>query len=388
MKMLHNKIIDKGKQTGRLLVGSLRHKWSLLRNPKTSIDELTHNEIISVRAEDIKRKGSNFIIQECPQYKTAIMLLRNPNISPEDTPYFHFAADQFNYMKDDPSVKDSPMERTIDFFQLFNSLTREGYRPDIYGHIEVMIDDFGEIKLYEGHHRFAILRALDPSKVLDVKVIQRTKHWLDFKNSIYENCQYKRSTYQPILHPDFNNWEVHYDEGSRFESVLKIIGDPKGKRILDIGIQNGYFSFRLAKLGAEVTGIDNQERWVGLAERFNFVFRTEISFHCNDFVNVLCHYHSKKWDYGLFLNVFHWFLSQKEGNIKIVKGSMELLAKRLDAMFFSTGTYDESAVRDTPFARKISSDHIPDWICENTQFTDSKLLLTDQKGRKLYYFTK
>ena len=388
MRMTNNKKIDKGKQTGRFLVTAIWRKWNLLKNRKTSIDKLAHDEIIRVSAKDIKRKGSNFMIEECPQYKTAIMLLKNSNISPEDTPYFHFAADQFHYMKDDPSVKDSPLDRTIFFFQLFNSLKREGYRPDIYGHIEVMIDDFGEIKLYEGHHRFAILRALDPSKVLDVKVIHRSERWLDFKNSIYRNCQYKKSTYQRILHPDFNDWEVHYDEGLRFESILKIIGDPKGKRILDIGIQNGYFCFRLAKLGAEVTGIDNQERWVRLAEQFNLVFRTEISFHCNDFVNVLCHYHSKKWDYGLFLNVFHWLLSQKKGDIEIVKGSMELLAKRLDSMFFSTGTYDESGARDTPFARKISSDHIPDWICENTQFTDSKLLFTDQKGRKLYYFTK
>ena len=62
--MTNNKIIDKGKQTGRFLLGAIRQKWSLLKDPKKRIDKLTHNEIISVRAEDIKRKGSNFIIQE------------------------------------------------------------------------------------------------------------------------------------------------------------------------------------------------------------------------------------------------------------------------------------------------------------------------------------
>jgi hypothetical protein len=129
MRMTNNKIIDKGKQTGRFLVTAIWRKWNLLKNRKTSIDKLAHDEIISVSAKDIKRKGSNFMIEECPQYKTAIMLLKNSNISPEDTPYFHFAADQFHYMKDDPSVKDSPLDRTIFFFSCSIRLKEKDIDP-------------------------------------------------------------------------------------------------------------------------------------------------------------------------------------------------------------------------------------------------------------------
>ncbi len=40
-------------------------------------------------------------------------------------------------------------------------------------------------------------------------------------------------------------------------TVLAVIGNVKGKRILDLACGNGYFSRKLAKLGAKVTGVDS-----------------------------------------------------------------------------------------------------------------------------------
>lgn len=47
--------------------------------------------------------------------------------------------------------------------------------------------------------------------------------------------------------------QAHYDW------ILKIAGNVKGKKVLDIGCGDGVLSYLLAKAGAEVTGIDNDE---------------------------------------------------------------------------------------------------------------------------------
>ncbi|QQS38763.1 methyltransferase domain-containing protein [Candidatus Woesebacteria bacterium] len=53
-----------------------------------------------------------------------------------------------------------------------------------------------------------------------------------------------------------------YEELVNFPSCLKLLGNIKGKRILDAGSGTGEFSNLLAARGAQVTGIDGAEKLV------------------------------------------------------------------------------------------------------------------------------
>lgn len=52
-------------------------------------------------------------------------------------------------------------------------------------------------------------------------------------------------------------------------AVLNLLGDVKGKHILDAGCGQGYFSKILNDLGAEVTGIDGSEKLINIARSKN-----------------------------------------------------------------------------------------------------------------------
>jgi len=60
---------------------------------------------------------------------------------------------------------------------------------------------------------------------------------------------------------------IEYLDYVRF--VKKLIGDAKGKKILDAGCGDGRFCFELRNKGAEVIGIDYSERAINFARAFN-----------------------------------------------------------------------------------------------------------------------
>jgi len=52
-------------------------------------------------------------------------------------------------------------------------------------------------------------------------------------------------------------------------AILEMIGPANGKEILDLYCGAGYFSRRLASLGAKVTAVDSSERLIGIAREIN-----------------------------------------------------------------------------------------------------------------------
>jgi len=61
--------------------------------------------------------------------------------------------------------------------------------------------------------------------------------------------------------------------------ILDLLGEVKGKRILDAGCGDGYLSRKLARLGARVTGVEISERMLAYAREEQENESLEISYH-------------------------------------------------------------------------------------------------------------
>ena len=81
-------------------------------------------------------------------------------------------------------------------------------------------------------------------------------------------------------------WDALYDEdGDRNrkyqsdEPMLELLGDVRGKRVLDVGSGNGYLCRKLAKAGAATQGIEISDQFVEMAEGRERKERLGIDYH-------------------------------------------------------------------------------------------------------------
>jgi 2-polyprenyl-3-methyl-5-hydroxy-6-metoxy-1,4-benzoquinol methylase len=65
-----------------------------------------------------------------------------------------------------------------------------------------------------------------------------------------------------VAHADHNDYRIYY----LMPRMLEMLGDVRGKRILDLGCGEGGYARELARRGAHVTGIDGSQRLVEIAQ--------------------------------------------------------------------------------------------------------------------------
>lgn len=83
-----------------------------------------------------------------------------------------------------------------------------------------------------------------------------------------------------------NTNSVHYGPYAPDESELKLLGNVKGKKILEIGCGGGQCSIALAKQGAVCTGIDISEEQLKYAEKLAKKNKVKINFVHGSFQNL------------------------------------------------------------------------------------------------------
>ena len=140
--------------------------------------------------------------------------------------------------------------------ELYHSIKEEGYLPERRKTpIKVRILDYGGLYLLDGTHTASILMHLGTHEKVSAVVETRDNGWEKLKkqlNGIYG----KKLLYQPIDHPDFADWSVDRPSPHRWNVIKNTLGDVNDISILDVGSCTGYFSIKLAKLGAQVTGLE------------------------------------------------------------------------------------------------------------------------------------
>lgn len=130
---------------------------------------------------------------------------------------------------------------------------------------------------------------------------------------------------------------IHYGPGSPGERNLKLLGDLKGKKILEIGCGGAQCGIAMAKQGAIVTGIDISNEQLKFAKNLAEKNKVKIKFYQGD-IKSLCQIKSNTQDI-----VFSaWALHYVDNLEKCFKEAYRVLKKQgifvfsLDHPFFRT----------------------------------------------------
>ena len=175
----------------------------------------------------------------------------------------------------------------------------------------------GYFNLLDGHHRASFLYHSGLRKI----PVRITKHdydcWCNYgvAREVIEliKKQERFEFYQPILNPYFlslNTYRENYNK-SRLHHILEYLGSKRvsGMSVLDIGACLGYFGQAFARMGANVTMIENDPIHYELLEKINnllyikckTVFKPFEEFETN-----------KQFDVAIMLTVFYPYMGNND----------------------------------------------------------------------------
>jgi len=226
---------------------------------------------------------------------------------------------------------------------------------------------------------FSTTEKRDKSQVDKIKTLYR---------QLAKDAPYQ--AYQPIPFPGFEDIksDIYRPCFDRLEMILHTIGDIKGKRILDIGCNVGFFCFELAKRGAKVLGVDSDSRAITIANMVNDCFSMGVDFQTKKISGELLQNSQIHFDVVLFLNIFHWYVrnNQQEEGYRLVQAVSEMT----DAMFFETGQHGPDGWQSRiPPMEPSPEIWIREDILSHSAFNACQVLgQAEDRGRVLFKFSK
>ncbi|HEX5410075.1 MAG TPA: hypothetical protein VFW89_09930 [Gemmatimonadaceae bacterium] len=207
--------------------------------------------------------------------------------------------------------------RSQDFIYLIHRLRTVGYRPNEFGPISVTECADGSYAVVNGKHRMAALLALGvecaalvlafDNEVRELYRLRAERAWprrcyqksfalLDRLGRPCAEAQRvdaligrmkaaKMETWADIYHPlpfrEFRNLTTQVAPETpyrRLALILKHAGNVGGAKILDLGCNLGFYSFSLARRGAEAIGVEIREDYTGFSTEVADIYKLPIRF--------------------------------------------------------------------------------------------------------------
>jgi len=122
-----------------------------------------------------------------------------------------------------------------------------------------------------------------------------------------------------------------YSESHKSWENMKNLVDWKDKKVADLGCFHGYFSFKIAKLGAKVTGLEKSKEVLVTTQLINEAEGGIIELKQWEGGDIV----PEEFDLVLCLNVLHHFKNQELGlqNIKASQGLFEVNKEQKELIF-------------------------------------------------------
>jgi len=204
-----------------------------------------------------------------------------------------------NHPKSIEELEANLRKREASLIDTYESIKKNGYNGSI---IAAWFDKDGQVHLYDGFHRIAVMKYLGIETEVNVETIWSCKDY-DFPlaDTLETLPRVGKCTYLPVSDSRVKDFPVdRKDSQERLDYILKNL---VGQTVLDIGCSEGYFSIELAKRGYKVTAVDSDPGKVAVTRYLSILNNVDVECICGEGERIL--EDGRKYDNILYLSVFH-----------------------------------------------------------------------------------
>lgn len=282
------------------------------------------------------------------------------------------------------------------YIYLIERLKAEGYRPESRGYITVVECIDGRVMVLNGKHRLGALIALGVREFPVVFCFENEVRaiFVDRIRSSWPPWFYQKSlktldligqppsdqtgdmgqviadlraakletlaeVYHPIPFPPFRDLTTQVTNGTpyhRLGMILQKCCSFRGRAVLDLGCNVGFYSFSLAKRGAHVTGIDVRQEYINIASTLARKYELPAHFSCTS-IDPGFFDQPRRYDVTLCFSMIQWVV--KQNGHACARTVLKLISECSASMFFDVSVNTGKACltcepgRELPFVHSL-----------------------------------
>ena len=312
--------------------------------------------------------GTQF--RKSPHYDFVCRYLRDPHFDYRETRYYRLLVS--GHLPSPYHGIEQAELRCRQFISIIETIRSDGLQSEHFSPITFVECSDGSLMILNGKHRLATYLALG---IVELSAIvcfgnEVSALFQDVKERSWPRGFYHRSlqslekigkpkprqkaaisslidrikeskleTWADVYHPipffEFRNLSTQVDNRSpyqRLAMILSVYQDLQGMRILDLGCNVGFYSFSLAKRGANVTGIDSRSQYVDFAAFLARIYEVPATFIKTQIAPEFVRQAKERFDVTLCFSVLQWVISQR--GMDFARQVLRSVSLKSRAMFF------------------------------------------------------